>query len=75
MDISRILRKIRNYEAVNGYLLNERQKYLLRFNDRHVVDSDSDLISLDSAESIFSVPSNDEDRPRSIRQRVMVKLI
>jgi hypothetical protein len=75
MDISRILKKIRNFEAVNSYILNERQRYLLRFNSRHVIDTDSDLISLESAESIFSVPSNDEDRLRSIRQRVMIKLI
>ena len=75
MDISRILKKLRNYEAVNSYLLNERQRYLLKFNSRHVIDSDSDLISVDSAESLFSVPSNDEDRQKSIRQRVMIKLI
>ena len=75
MDISRILKKIRNFDAVNSYILNERQKYLLRFNSRHVIDTDSDLISLESAESIFSVPSNDEDRLKSIRQRVMIKLI
>jgi hypothetical protein len=75
MDISRILKKIRNFDAVNSYILNERQRYLLRFNSRHVIDTDSDLISLESAESIFSVPSNDEDRLRSIRQRVMIKLI
>lgn len=75
MDISRILKKLRNYEAVNSYLLNERQRYLLKFNSRHVIDSDSDLISLDSAESLFSVPSNDEDRLKSIKQRVMMKLI
>ena len=75
MDISRILKKIRNYEAVNSYLLNERQRYLLKFNSRHVIDSDSDLISLESANSVFSVPSNDEDRLRSIRQRIMSKLV
>jgi len=40
-----------------------------------VIDTDSDLISLESAESIFSVASNDEDRLKSIRQRVMIKLI
>lgn len=75
MDISRILKKMRNFQALNSYLLNDRQRYLLRFNTRHVIDSDSDLISLASAESLFSVPSNDEDRFKSIRQRVMMKLI
>lgn len=56
-------------------MLTERQRYLLKFNSKHVIDSDSDLISNDSAESIFSVPDDDEDRYMSIRQRVMVKLI
>lgn len=40
-----------------------------------MIDSDSDLISLDSAESLFSVPTDDEDRNLSIRQRVMFKLV
>lgn len=40
-----------------------------------MIDSDSDLISLDSAESLFSVPTDEEDRNLSIKQRVMFKLI
>lgn len=73
--MTRILRKLRNFETVSKYLLTDRQRYLLKFNQRHVIDSDSDLISVDSAESIFSVPTDEEDRNLSIRQRVMVKLI
>ena len=75
LDLSRILKKIRNSEIMSSYLLTEKQRYLLKFNTKHVVDSDSDLISLDSAESMFSVDSVDEDRPKSIRQKVMVKLL
>jgi hypothetical protein len=67
LDVTRIIKKIRNFDVVSKYLLTERQKYLLRFNQRHVIDSDSDLISLDSAESLFSVPTEDEDRNLSIR--------
>ena len=32
LDITRIIRKIRNFEVVSKYLLTERQRYLLRFN-------------------------------------------
>ena len=40
-----------------------------------MIDSDSDLISLNSASSLFSVDSEDKQKERSIRQRVMVKLL
>lgn len=75
LDVTRIIKKIRNFEVLSENLLTERQKYLLRFNQRHVIDSDSDLISNDSAESLFSVPTEEEDRDLSIRLRVMFKLI
>jgi hypothetical protein len=58
LDVSRMLKKIRNYEMAFNYLLTERQKFLLKFNDKHVIDSDSDLISMDSAGSLFSVESD-----------------
>lgn len=38
------------------------------------MDSDSDLVSMDSAESMFSNESDDH-RERSIRERIMVKLL
>ena len=40
-----------------------------------MIDTESDLISLDSAESLFSVPDEDSDRLETIRQRVMFKLV
>ncbi len=58
-----------------NYLLTEKQKYLLKFNDRHVIDSESDYITLESADSLFSVASEDELRDKSIRQKVMVRLL
>jgi hypothetical protein len=35
-------------------MLSDRQKFLLKYNYRHVIDSDSDLVSVGSAESLFS---------------------
>ena len=75
LDLSRIIKKIRKFESLTSYLLTERQKYLLRFNYDHVIDTESDLISLDSAESLFSVPEEDSDRLETIRQRVMFRLV
>ena len=79
MDVTRILRKIRNYESAFGYLLTERQKFLLKFNDRHVIDSDSDLISLDSAQSLFSMEDDPdltaEYKANLLRSKVMLRLI
>lgn len=34
LDISRILRKIRNFESMAHFMLSDRQKYLLRFHSR-----------------------------------------
>ena len=75
LDISRIIRKIRSFTTVSNYLLNERQKYLLKFNYNHVVDTQSELISLDSAQTLFSVPEEDETRTKTIKKRVMLKLL
>jgi len=76
LDISKMLRKIRNYEILNSYLLTERQRFLLRFNYRHVIDSDSDQISLASAQSLFSDPVSEENgKEKSQRHRVMMKLL
>jgi len=32
LDVTRIIKKIRNFEVLSENLLTERQKYLLRFN-------------------------------------------
>jgi hypothetical protein len=75
MDLSRILKRMRDYDTMFGYLLTERQRFLLKFNDKHVIDSDSDLISLDSAQTLFSCETDQEDKSKSIRQHVMVKIL
>ena len=75
MDLSRILKRMRDYETMFNYLLTERQRFLLKFNDKNVIDSDSDLISLDSAQTLFSCETDNEDRHKSIRQHVMVKIL
>ena len=49
MDVSCILKKLRNQEIAMSYLLTTKQKYLLRFNDKHVIDSESDYVTLESA--------------------------
>lgn len=40
-----------------------------------MIDSESDHISVDSAESLFSVPSDTSERGKAIREQVMFKLI
>ena len=57
MDVGQILKKLRNYEIFMNYLLTPKQKYLLKFNSKHVVDSQSDNLTMESADSIFSVES------------------
>lgn len=49
LDISRLLRKIRIFEQLHNYLLTDRQRFLLKFNWRNVIDSDSAGISWESA--------------------------
>ena len=44
--------------------------YLLKFNSKHVVDSDSDLISLESPASMYSLDSDEEDREAAIRKKI-----
>ena len=39
-----------------------------------MIDSDSDLISLDSAESLFSCET-DDNREKTIREHVMIKVL
>ena len=43
------MKKLRNQEIAMSYLLTTKQKYLLRFNDKHVIDSESDYVTLESA--------------------------
>ena len=74
MDISKLFKKIRNFEVWNSLLLNERQKYLLQFNARNLISSSSSNYSSDSIASLFSESPNESDREILIRQTVMSRV-
>jgi len=67
LDLSRIIRKIRNFGTAFDYLLTERQKFLLRFNDKHVIDSNSDLITPVSEDTLFTGTSDEELKTKSVK--------
>ena len=46
---------------------------MLRFNDKHVIDSDSDFVSPDSADSLFSHDS--DSLKKTLRERVMIRML
>jgi len=46
---------------------------MLRFNDKHVIDSDSDVVSGDSADSLFSRDS--DSLKKTLRERVMIRVL
>ena len=48
---------------------------MLKFNDANVIDSNTDLESLDSGESLFSNTSDEDLKNTSIKQKVMIKLL
>ena len=75
LDLSKILKKVRNFNTAFDYLFSERQKFLFKFNDRHVIDSNSDLITPDSEESLFSGTSDEDLKNKSMKQKVMMKLL
>ena len=56
-------------------MLTDRQRFLLKFNDIHVIDSNTDLVSLDSGESLFSGTSDEDLKNTSIKSKVMIKLL
>ena len=58
-----------------SYLLTARQRFLLKFNDRHVIDSESDLVSLDEVSSLFSCESDEDNQERTRRRHIMLKLL
>jgi hypothetical protein len=66
-DISRILKKIRNFDLLQSMILNQGQKYLLKFNAKNVISIESDEYSSDSQVSIFSTLSKEQDRNMVIR--------
>ena len=79
LDVSRILRKIRNFESMAHFMLSDRQKYLLRFHSRQVIDSDSDLVSFESDGTLFSNKAEDNTnqnggRILSKRHHVMTRV-
>ena len=75
LDLVRILKKIRHFSTAFRYLLTERQRFLLKFNYSNVIDSNSDLISLDSGDSLFSCTSDEDLKNTSAKQKVMIKLL
>ena len=75
LDLVRILKKLRNFSTAFRYLLTDRQRFLLKFNDIHVIDSNTDLVSLNSGESLFSCTSDEDLKSTSIKQKVMIKLL
>ena len=48
---------------------------MLKFNDSHVIDSNSDFISAESEDSLFSGTSDEELKNKSVKQKVMMKLL
>lgn len=75
LDISKISRKIRSNEAMKKYLLTERQKFLLKFNYNNVLDSETAEFTDESDITLFSADNTGFEKQRSIRQRVMVRLL
>jgi len=75
MDLGRLLTKMRNYDTMFSYLLTARQRFLLKFNDRHVIDSESDLVSLDEVSALFSCESDEDNQERTRRRHIMLKLL
>jgi len=46
MDFTWLLRQVRQQKALFDYLLTDRERLLLKFNDKHVIDSDTDMDDL-----------------------------
>lgn len=63
----RILKKIRRFTIAFRYLLTDRQRFLLKFNDGHVIDSNTDQVSLDSGESLFTATSDEDIKKTSVK--------
>ena len=66
MEMTRILKRMRNVDTMFKYLLTERQRFLLKFNDRHVINSDSQVQSATSNTSLFSCDS-DGNKEKAIK--------
>jgi hypothetical protein len=48
---------------------------LLKYNQSHVVDSDSDLISMESEASVYSLDSEEEDKEKAQKMKIMKTLL
>ena len=66
---------MRRFTIAFRYLLTDRQRFLLKFNDGHVIDSNTDQVSLDSGESLFTGTSDEDIKATSNKQKVMIKLL
>ena len=45
LDFTWLIRQVRNQKVLFENLLTDRERILLKFNDKHVIDSDSELMS------------------------------
>ena len=45
LDFTWLIRQVRNQKVLFDHLLTDRERILLKFNDKHVIDSDSELMS------------------------------
>ena len=75
LDLVRILKKLRHFSIAFRYLLTERQRFLLKFNDGNVIDSNTDLVSVNSGDTLFSNTSDEDLKNTSVKQKVMIKLL
>jgi hypothetical protein len=74
-DISQMFWKIRYMEVLQEAFLTHRQKYLLKFNSKHLQASDSQLYSSDTEQSLFAVKHKGQlERDYLIRQDIMFRL-
>ena len=44
LDFTWIIKQVRNQKVLFDHFLTDRERLLLKFNDKHVIDSDSDLM-------------------------------
>ena len=80
MDFSWLIKQVRNQKLLYEYLLTEKERLLLKFNDQHVLDSDDDKAKkygLGSSDSDLLGEyhiDKDNERASAIRQTLLKML-
>lgn len=69
MDFTWILRQVRQQKALFNYLLTDRERLLLRFNDNHVIDSETDMDDLKGSGEDLLKPYKEIAKQKSINLR------